>query len=566
MPILQGLLKLARPAITRLNRELERLAIAPGQPRLAVLIDAENIPAASADQLLAQIRRWGHPVVMRVYADWTNGTVHPWKQVCRLHPMQAIHQHNYVKGKSTTDMALIIDAMDLLHGEIPLDGFCLISSDSDFAPLAIRLRQHGKLVFGIGQHKAISGLQNACHHFVMLDQPVAKASKPSPPSSPAGQPGKIVTAPITQKRIIHTPLSQDPALQTLLQDAFDKQPKQQWEWLDINKLDSALKEHLHYQSIRKQFPSLSKMLMALNYLELGHRREQPGVYLVRCLPNVADTPAVHSVESASADQKQALFDRISILARIHADEQNRVATTVLRDALLVLAPSFRPQTYGHISWEGLLAEHPELRLCDGPTTRVKTMLVIKQVNPEAAAINPDSLVHRAIDLLQRSDHWCSALDVLRYLQHPLTGYHWPENATIAWKLLGDLPYLTIASDTNRRELLVGLTDDPKRGQPRPLQPKSPPNLSLPGLSELITMIVAFQSDSDGWISLEKVLSETQRHCQLFAPRHYGQYSICEVIEADGQFETQDRDGKTWVRLRVDKPIVREDSVLSAQAA
>ena len=170
---------------------------------------------------------------------------------------------------STTTMALIIDAMDLLHGEIPLDGFCLISSDSDFAPLAIRLRQHGKLVFGIGQHKAISGLQNACHHFVMLDQPVAKASKPSPPSSPAGQPGKIVTAPITQKRIIHTPLSQDPALQTLLQDAFDKQPKQQWEWLDINKLDSALKEHLHYQSIRKQFPSLSKMLMALNYLELG---------------------------------------------------------------------------------------------------------------------------------------------------------------------------------------------------------------------------------------------------------------------------------------------------------
>ena len=129
-----------------------------------------------------------------------------------------------------------------------------------------------------------------------------------------------------------------------------------------------------------------------------------------------------------------------------------------------------------------------------------------------------------------------------------------------------LTYLTIASDTNRRELLVGLTDDPKRGQPRPLQPKSPPNLSLPGLSELITMIVAFQSDSDGWIPLEKVLSETQRRCQLFAPRHYGQYNICEVIEADGQFETQDRDGKTWVRLHADKPIVRDESVLSAQAA
>src|SRR5262250_1673588 len=120
--------------------------------RLAVLIDADNVSAAVIAPLLAEIANFGSATVRRIYGDWTTPNLGSWKQVLAEHSIVPIQQFRNTTGKNATDSAMIIDAMDLLHGS-RLDGFCLVSSDSDFTRLASRLREHGADVCGFGEQK-----------------------------------------------------------------------------------------------------------------------------------------------------------------------------------------------------------------------------------------------------------------------------------------------------------------------------------------------------------------------------------------------------------------------------
>ncbi len=122
------------------------------QARLAVLIDADNAPAAIVDGLMAEIARFGVASVKRIYGDWTQPQLNSWKKVLLDHSIQPVQQFGYTKGKNATDSALIIDAMDLLYTR-RFDGFCLVSSDSDFTRLAARLREEGLTVYGFGEEK-----------------------------------------------------------------------------------------------------------------------------------------------------------------------------------------------------------------------------------------------------------------------------------------------------------------------------------------------------------------------------------------------------------------------------
>lgn len=139
-------------------------------PRLAVLIDADNtfsvIPLI--DDLFEEISKFGESSVRRIYADWTSSQQKQWKDVLPKHAIQPIQQYAHTKGKNATDSALIIDAMDLLY-TAPLDGFCIVSSDSDFTRLAIRLREAGKLVYGFGERKTPESLQAACNQFIFFE-------------------------------------------------------------------------------------------------------------------------------------------------------------------------------------------------------------------------------------------------------------------------------------------------------------------------------------------------------------------------------------------------------------
>ena len=138
--------------------------------RLAVLIDADNTFKVIdiIDELFEEISKFGDASVRRIYGDWTQNQLSRWKEVLPKHAIQPIQQYANTKGKNSTDSALIIDAMDLLY-TAPLDGFCIVSSDSDFTRLAIRLRESGKLVYGFGEQKTPESLRAACNQFIYLE-------------------------------------------------------------------------------------------------------------------------------------------------------------------------------------------------------------------------------------------------------------------------------------------------------------------------------------------------------------------------------------------------------------
>jgi hypothetical protein len=136
--------------------------------RLAVLIDADNAQAAVIENLLAEIARFGEATVKRIYGDFTAPTSASWKKVLQRYAIKPVQQFAYSTGKNSTDSTLIIDAMDLLYTR-KFDGFCLITSDSDFTGLAMRLREEGLTVLGFGEKKTPDAFRNACHKFVFTE-------------------------------------------------------------------------------------------------------------------------------------------------------------------------------------------------------------------------------------------------------------------------------------------------------------------------------------------------------------------------------------------------------------
>jgi hypothetical protein len=136
--------------------------------RLAVLIDADNTSASHASAILEEVARYGVPTVKRAYGDWTTQNLVRWKDELHRHAVQPVQQFAYTTGKNSTDSALIIDAMDLLYSD-NVDGFAIVSSDSDFTRLATRLRESGKIVYGLGRRRTPPSLVAACDRFIYLE-------------------------------------------------------------------------------------------------------------------------------------------------------------------------------------------------------------------------------------------------------------------------------------------------------------------------------------------------------------------------------------------------------------
>lgn len=136
--------------------------------KLAVLIDADNAQPSIIEGLLAEIAKYGTSNVKRIYGDWTSPHLKTWKDALLQHSIQPIQQFGYTRGKNATDSAMIIDAMDLLYTE-KFDGFCLISSDSDFTKLAARIREAGLVVYGFGERKTPEPFVAACDKFIYTE-------------------------------------------------------------------------------------------------------------------------------------------------------------------------------------------------------------------------------------------------------------------------------------------------------------------------------------------------------------------------------------------------------------
>lgn len=139
-----------------------------GTLRLAVLIDADNAQASIIEALLGEVARFGEAAVRRIYGDFTSPNSSQWKKVLNQHSIKPVQQFAYTKGKNATDSTMIIDAMDLMYTR-RFDGFCLVSSDSDFTGLAVRIREEGLRVLGFGEEKTPEAFRRACHKFVFTE-------------------------------------------------------------------------------------------------------------------------------------------------------------------------------------------------------------------------------------------------------------------------------------------------------------------------------------------------------------------------------------------------------------
>jgi predicted nuclease of predicted toxin-antitoxin system len=177
--------------------------IAGRAPRLAVLIDADNVTARNASAILDEIASFGEPSVRRVYGDWSSQALSQWKEQARDLGLVMHQQSANTKGKNASDIGLVIDAMDILHAG-KVDGFVLVSSDSDFTRLASRIREDGLQVIGIGEAKTPESLRKVCNRFVLIENIISGADPAPEPKpgrggaapEPSGEPATVKELPV----------------------------------------------------------------------------------------------------------------------------------------------------------------------------------------------------------------------------------------------------------------------------------------------------------------------------------------------------------------------------------
>jgi len=191
--------------------------------KIAMLIDGDNAQATLLAKMLVEAAKYGQVTVRRIYGDWTTNNMKSWKETLNFHAFQPIQQFRYTIGKNATDSAMIIDAMDILHsGDV--DGFCLVSSDSDYTRLATRIRETGIYVMGIGEKKTPKAFVNACDVFVYTENLVEKEKKPAKTRS-----GRKTTK---SKAKTENDTEADPM--PLLEQAFDMAVQEDgWARLDV---------------------------------------------------------------------------------------------------------------------------------------------------------------------------------------------------------------------------------------------------------------------------------------------------------------------------------------------
>lgn len=246
----------------------------PKELKLAVLIDADNVPYSNVKGMMEEITKYGTPTTKRIYADWTRPNAGGWKGVLLEHAITPIQQYSYTSGKNSSDSALIIDAMDLLYSG-KLDGFCIVSSDSDFTRLAIRLRESGMKVIGIGEQKTPKPFISACDRFVFIEV-LDGAIKKNTPKRVANTETKKIIEKTTEKAVEKTaqkPLNKiDEPTIDLIEDSIDDIADDSgWAFLgDVGNL--IVKKKPEFDPRNYGFPKLTPMLKSLtDILEIDER-------------------------------------------------------------------------------------------------------------------------------------------------------------------------------------------------------------------------------------------------------------------------------------------------------
>ena len=229
--------------------------------KIAVLIDADNVSAHPIKEMMEEIAKYGNPTIKRIYGDWTKPQLGKWKNVLLENAINPIQQYSYTSGKNATDSAMIIDAMDILYSE-KVDGFCLVSSDSDFTKLATRLREAGMLVIGMGEKKTPEPFIVACDKFIYVEilqkeEPDSQGDKSK--SKPKAQLDKITPKLI---RLIHNTIA-------------DLADDDGWAFMgDVGNLIQ--KKQPNFDSRNYGFQKLTPLINAIPAFEIEQRESSKG--------------------------------------------------------------------------------------------------------------------------------------------------------------------------------------------------------------------------------------------------------------------------------------------------
>jgi uncharacterized protein (TIGR00288 family) len=223
------------------------------KPRVALLIDADNSPASKIDLILNELSTFGETSIRRAYGNWKKQELKGWEDALHEHAIRPMQQYDYSKGKNASDMAMVIDALALLYTDRP-DAFGIVSSDADFTPLVMHLREKGAAVYGFGAQKTPEPFVNACSRFLFLDQLAAAAD--DAPSTPA-----------TPLRASTSQLHQDAKLVALLRNAVDA-AKDENGWARVGVVGQQIGNQASFDSRNYGYATLTKLLAATQLFEL----------------------------------------------------------------------------------------------------------------------------------------------------------------------------------------------------------------------------------------------------------------------------------------------------------
>ncbi|MGC6284883.1 MAG: NYN domain-containing protein [Polaribacter sp.] len=226
---------------------------------MAVLIDGDNIPSANVKEMMEEIAKYGNPTIKRIYGDWTRPGLNKWKNLLLENAITPIQQYGYTTGKNATDSAMIIDAMDILYSN-KVNGFCLVSSDSDFTKLATRLREAGMLVIGIGEKKTPNPFIVACDKFIYIEI----LRKQSEDKTDIKETTKPLVDKITNKEIS--------LISSSVNDLSDEEG---WAFLgDVGSLIQ--KKRPNFDSRNYGFEKLTPLIKSINKFEIEQRENPKG--------------------------------------------------------------------------------------------------------------------------------------------------------------------------------------------------------------------------------------------------------------------------------------------------
>ncbi|MGO3109984.1 MAG: NYN domain-containing protein [Sphingobacterium sp.] len=257
---------------------------------IAILIDADNVSHKKIAGILNEVKRYGIPTIKRIYGDWTSPYVENWKDNLLTHAITPIQQYSYTQGKNSTDSALIIDAMDILHSD-RVDGFCIVSSDSDFTRLATRLRESGKLVIGIGERKTPKPFISSCDKFIYVEILEKDAQEKKIKKKPVAPVTPVASEPKSPVKTESDNLALDEEIMLLLKDAVDDTADESG-WAFLGEIGSLIiKRQPDFDARNYGFEKISHLFKSMKSdFEIDERTTEKSKIKLYYIRNIIDRP------------------------------------------------------------------------------------------------------------------------------------------------------------------------------------------------------------------------------------------------------------------------------------